>query len=430
MFKACLFFACIFLVNNLNAQAPLDTTRDIRLYKPPATEAKDTIPVPDTTAGWQKHIRDSIAAREIFIRDSIIAREKFVRDSLIAREIFVRDSILKRQRILDSLNFLKSELPVLFEAALKSMKDDLMVQQSRIEIKGDSILSDYEYRILPFNLTQPYSPWKLKINLSDNPVKINVDEKIHKISSIQAPAFSCSFNYDKTGRILIINEPGSIQAKQSGNLYKAPLDSVFYNHQKQIVKIKRYIRYYQVLNNYQRGSLLFTHLAQVRQYDYNVNSQMITCQLVNFCEPQASHNDNKVCYIIDYALNIRGKIYSLTRKNNPSNNYSDGTYTFEFDSDNNLRSLAFNNISNSENWKTFVDLNNDGYVSRYTYQVNGKVNQSLDIIYHPDASGDKNKIELITNTFEDDGVSYFQKNNTTGKSRVRDRTTGEWSPWK
>lgn len=427
-----IFLALMFTLpfTGLKAQVTEDTVRDIRLYRPPAEEPGDTIPVSDSLDLRQQYIRDSIEARQQFLRDSIEARLQFVRDSIIAREIFVRDSILRRQRIMDSLNFLKSRLQVLIDASLRTLKEDIIISHGKIEIIGDSVLSDYTYRTLPFDLTKPYTPWKGILNLSDNPIKINVDKAGNRIISIQAPSFACSFSYGAASDVLRINEPGMVKQGREGNFYKVPIDSVFFDRQGRIVKIKRYIHFHRVVNNYQKGAPLFIHLSQVKQYEYNAYDQMSKFQEVNFCDRSSEAEKIKVCFIITYSLSIQGRKYILTRQNDPSNDYSDGTFTCEFDDDDNLKSLAFKNTSESENWKTFIELNEAGHVSRYLYQINGTIRQSMDVIYHLDDPGARNKIELITNTFEDDGICYFQKNNTTGKSRSRDKMTGEWGPWR
>ena len=414
----------------LEAQVTEDTVRDIRLYRPPADEPKDTIPLSDSLDLDSQYIRDSIEARQQFLRDSIEARLKFIQDSIIAREIFVRDSILRRQRIMDSLNFLKSRLPGLLDASLRTLKEDIIISHEEIEIVGDSVLSDYTYRTLPFDLTKPYTPWKGILNLSDNPIKINVDKTGKRIISIQAPSFACSFSYGAASDVLRINEPGMIKQGREGKFYKVPIDSVFFDRQGRIVKIKRYVHFHRVVNNYQKGAPLFIHLSQVKQYEYNAYNQMTRFQVVHFCDRSSEPEEKKVCYIITYSLKTHGKTYILTRQNDPSNDFSDGTFTCEFDDDDNLKSLAFRNTSESENWKTFIELNEAGHVSRYLYQINGTIRQSMDVIYHPDDPGARNKIELIANTFEDDGICYHQKNNTTGKIRTRDKLTGEWGPWR
>ncbi len=429
------------LVSHLKAQVTKDTTRDIRLYRPPAENLKDTLPEPESTDIQQQFIRDSIKAREQYLRDSIQARQQFVRDSIearlkfiqdsiIAREIFVRDSILRRKRILDSLNFLKTKLPVLLDASLRTLTEDVIIRRGKIDIVGDSILSDYSYRILPMDLSKPFKPWQGVINLSDNPIEINVDTIRNRINSLKTPFFTCSFSYGRASDIFMINEPGVVQVGRNERFYKVPFDSVFLDRQGRIIKIKRYIHFHRVVNNYQKGAPLFIHLSQVKQYVYNASNQMTSYQVVNFCDRWSQHAEKKVCYIKTYNIKVIGKTYVLTRQNDPSNDFSDGTFTCEFDNGDNLKSLAFKNNSGSENWKTFVELNEAGHVSRYLYQINGIVRQSMDIIYHLDDPGARHKIELISNTFEDDGICYHQKNLTTGKSRSRDKLTGEWGPWR
>ena len=57
--------------------------------------------------------------------------------------------------------FLQKELPVLLDAYLKTVKEDIIIYDNKISIIGDSVLSDYSYVFLLFNLTQPYTPWKV-----------------------------------------------------------------------------------------------------------------------------------------------------------------------------------------------------------------------------------------------------------------------------
>lgn len=418
------------LITSLKAQVTDDTARDIRLYRPPAKEQKDTVFTPESQDIQRQRMRDSINARQQFLRDSTAARLRFIQDSIRAREIFVRDSILRRERILDSLNHLKAELQKLLDASIRTIKEDIIIYQDEIKIIGDSVLSDYSYRILPFDLTKPFTPWKKTINLSDSPIRIKTDKTTKRITAIKDPSITCSFNHGKGTNILRINEPGVIMERREGRLYKLPFDTVFYNRQGRIVKIKRYNHFHRVGSNYQIGAPLFIHLSQVKQYEYDASGQMTRYQVVNFCDRWSVSDEKKVCYIINYSLSIRGNTYTLTRQNDPVNNYSDGSFTCEFDDHFNLKSLAFRNKSNTENWVTFVELNKAGNVSRYLYQINDFIPKSLDIIYHLDDSDARHKIEMITNTFEKDGVCYYQENNTTGKRRERDRLTGEWGPWR
>jgi len=96
----------------------------------------------------------------------------------------------------------------------------------------------------------------------------------------------------------------------------------------------------------------------------------------------------------------------------------------------NLKTVSFKNIKNTEDWKCFIDLNRDWFVSRYAFESKGVVSNALVFYYYLDDPGAKNKVESISCTFESDGVSYYQRNNTTGKSRERSRITGEWGPWR
>lgn len=418
------------LITSLKAQVTDDTARDIRLYRPAVKEQKDTVFTPDTPDIQRQHIMDSIGARQQFLKDSTAARLKFIQDSIRAREIFVRDSVLRRERILDSLNHLKAELQKLLNASIMTIKEDIIIHQDEIEIIGDSVLGDYHYRILPFDLTKPFTPWKKTINLSDNPVSIKTDKTTQRIVAIKDPSITCSFDHGKVSNILRINEPGIIMERREGRLYKLSFDTVFYNRLGRIVKIKRYNHFHRVGNNYQIGTPLFIHLSQVKQYEYNASGQITRYQVVNFCDRWRESDEKKVCYIINYSLSIRGNTYTLTRQNDPANSYSDGSFTCEFDDHFNLKSLAFRNKSNTENWVTFVELNEAGNVSHYLYQINDFIPKSLDIIYHLDDPDARYKIEMITNTFEKDGVCYYQENNTTGKRRERDRLTGEWGPWR
>ncbi len=402
-----------------SAQQGTDTIKVKSLYRPPVAQNRDTITV-----------SDSMLLRQQFVEDSIQARMAFIRDSIAAREQFVRDSIARRERILDSLNILKAQLPGLLEAALKTLKDDIIIGNRKITIVGDSTLSDYFYRILPFSLSQPYTPWKASINLSDNPIKMGFEPNSLKINSIQAPSLKCTFIYGRQKNILRIIEQGIVLNKSTGKLYKEPIDSVFFDAMGRVAKVKRYINFHQVVNNYQMGAPLFLHLTQVKQYEYNAGSLLSKYQEVNFCDRWSKGDQIKVCNIITYTVNLQGNNYLISRQNDPPNNYSDGTYTLEYDQNNNLKSLAFKNNGGSENWKTFIEVNAEGNVTRYLFQINDKVHQSMDFNYHLNDPQAKYKVEIIKNSFEDDGICYLQTNTTTGKSRTRDRMTGEWGPWK
>ena len=408
----------LFIFALTNAQNNSDTISNKYLYHPPSIEKQDTIV-----------LSDSLLQREQFIRDSVEARLKFIQDSLVAREKFVRDSIQRRQRILDSLTILKRELPLLITATIKTITEQLIIHHTPINIVGDSTLSDFTYYIAPFSLSEPFTPWKSTLNLSDNPVKIQTNALTHQITAIKASFFNCKYNYNVKNNLLVINEQEIVMSNRSGDFYKVPLDSVFFDRLGRIVKIKKYIQFHQLANNYQKGAFLFIHLSQVKQYGYNSANLLTTYQEINFCDRWKITEPVKVCNILDYNISNRGKIYSVAKKNDPSNDFSDGTYVIEFDNDYNPKSQSFNNSRNTENWKCFIEMNESGNVSRYVYQRKGKVNETLLVNYYLDDPQAKNKVETISCYFDDDGISYRQLNNTTGKSRERDRLTLEWGPW-
>jgi hypothetical protein len=414
-------FLFILLFGSLNtswSQNNQETSNSKYLYKPKGINA-DSICVTDTTS---LHIQ--------FIIDSLnLIRVQHIQDSIVAREEFIRDSIAHRQHILDSLNMIKSQLPTLLDASIKTFSENIFITFSKINIIGDSMLGDFTCSVLPLNIDQPYTPWKSTINLSDKPPKIALDPKTGKIVSIASPGLNCTFGYSSRPGILRLTGKGMIATINSGKVFKLPVDSVFFNGQGQVIKIKRYFLIHQVVNNYQQGPFLYGWLSQVKQYDY-INGQLVKYQLVNFCENKGQPQGDKVCYMVIYTISHQGNNYIVTRRNDPPNSYSDGTFTYEFDNVQILKSVAFNNFSSTEDWKTFIELNEAGYVSNYIYQNKGFVNKSLLINYYLNDPKAKNKIETISCTFEDDGVSYYQINNTTGKSRVRDHLTMEWSDWK
>ncbi len=415
--KIGLWVAGLLVIIQLNAQNNPDSLRIKYLYRPQESEQKDTV-----------YRCDSMLIREQFIRDSIAARLQFIQDSIIAREKFVRDSIARRQRIMDSLTFLKTELPVLFDATVKTITEQLVIHNSGIGIAGDSMLTDYTYEIVPFGLSQPFTPWKSTINLSTNPVTITVNNTRKKIKGIKAPFFNCT--YEKRPGMLVIREQGIIVNNHSGNFYKDPVDTVFYDKTGRILKIKRYAHFYQVTGNYQKGASLFVHLTQVRQFEYGSANVPAMFQEVNFCERWSSAGESKVCNIITYEISRQGNTYTLIKQNNPANGYSDGTYVVEYNSVFDPVSQSFENKSKTESWKCFVELNEAGNVSRYVYQKKGVVNETLLVNYFLDDPSAKHKVETITCFFEPDGISYRQVNNTTGQRRDRDKLTMEWSPWR
>jgi hypothetical protein len=395
-----------------------DTLKGRNLYNPARLESKDTIPTLVLTVEKAKALADSIARRE-----------QFVRDSLVAREQFMKDSIQHRKQILDSLTFLQKELNGLLEAYLRTVKEDIILRPGKITIIGDSALSDYEYLILPFNTTQPYTPWKVRLDLTDKSIITGVDRNHRKITSIQAPFMRCSFAYGDND-LLVINERSFVQKHWSEQFYTTPFDSVFFDRYKRVVKIKRYVQFYGLINNNQRGAPLFLNLSRVMQYTYGPDNQITQYQVVKFCDRWKVYDPNKVCSILTYGFSKQDNTYLLTRRNDPVNNYSDGTFTFEFNGNDNLKSVSFHNLSNTENWQRVIELNKDGNVSCYFDKTKDIVRQSLCIIYHLKEPNAKYPVETITTIFEENGISYYQKNNTTGLSRERDKMTLEWSPWR
>jgi hypothetical protein len=176
--------------------------------------------------------------------------------------------------------------------------------------------------------------------------------------------------------------------------------------------------------------LVLTYLSQVKQFDYRPDNQIVKFQIVNFCDRWSTTDASKTCSIVNYNLTQNSKTYILSRNNDPANTFSDGIFNYEFENNYILKSVSFSNQSKSEDWKCILELNEAGNVSRYVYQNKGAVHRTLLINYFLNNPTAKNKVETITCTFEDDGISYFQKNNTTGQSRTRDKQTGEWSSWK
>jgi hypothetical protein len=418
LWRFLLLFVCLFICSFIDAQNDMDTLQGRNIYRP-KDMAKDTLSV---------MVMDELYPQPS--QDSILARIQFVKDSTEARERFIQDSLLARQKILDSLNFLKSELPRLFDALQKMAMDEMVVYSDKLTIIGDSILSNYNSIILPFSLDKPFSPWKSIINLSDKPVKINTDKALHKITYVEAPFIRCAFIYGSNNKTIRVNEDGSVLNNRFGKFYKSPFDTMFFDNEGRVVKIKRYVQLNQVVNNYQKGAFVLEYLWQVKQFEYKSDIRPSKYQVINFCERWSGADASKVCNIVNYNIVSSNNLFLLSRKNEPANEFSDGTFTYEFDNNFNLKSVSFNNQSKSEDWKCIAEINELGHVSRYLYQNKGSVHRTLLINYFLNDPKAKNKVETITCTFENDGISYYQKNNTTGLSRQRDKFTGEWGPWK
>lgn len=407
-----------------------DTLKGRNLYKPTRQEASDTIKKPGQEIRSAVHDSIWFEKRAQFVRDSILARENFVRDSLMAREQFVRDSIQRKQRMRDSVTFLRNELQVLLEAYFRAVKDDIILKAMKIDLVGDTALGDFIYTTLPFGVRDPYVPWRMRNLLTGKQVRFSINEKTGKISVVRTPQVRASFEYGGAGNIIVIQQPPVVQNNNYGSFYKTPVDSVFLDRNKKIARIKKYVQFSSLVNKNQRGDPLFLNRTQVRQYEYGPGGEIFKYQEVRFCERYRAYEANKVCSILNFTFSKEGNTYRLTRRNDPVNNYSDGTYTFEFDDQENLTSISFNNTANTESWARMIEMNQDGNVSCYFDKSGKLITQSICFVYHHKDPRAKYPVETITTTFEKDGISYLQRNNTTGQSRTRDRMTLEWGPWR
>ncbi len=221
----------------------------------------------------------------------------------------------------------------------------------------------------------------------------------------------------------------TIIRKESGNIYKVPIDSVFFDNRGRVIKVKKYQSVYQATKNYQKGVLLYTDIQKVKEFKYFPDGVLSNYKLISYCGRSTGKEKNEVCHTVNYSITKEGRKFTIVKKNEPENVYSDGTFVYEFDDNFDLKRMDFNNSNNSLNRNCIVELNDKGYVSRYLYRKNGIIYKTLVINYNnkPEA---KNKVEIMAYFFEDDGISYFQKNLNTGKSRKRDKLTMKWGPWK
>ena len=372
-------------------------------------------------------VRDTIPIQDSAAIDSILQREQFIRDSLLAREIFVRDSIIRRQRILDSVTFLKNELSFLLPAYFRVVRDEIILNCKPIALVGDSALDNFEFITMPFGVREPYSPWKTRIAFLGKPFRYDCDESGKEIVSVHTSQMKASFI--RGDKLLVIHRPAILQNNSRGQFYKNPVDSVFFDNRGQIIKIKSYVLFHALVNGSQKGKLVFANRTEFRLYEYNALNEPAKYQVVRFCERWKAWEPNKVCSILNFTITRQGDTYTLNRRNDPANGYSDGTYTLAYDNMQNLKSVSFVNLAKTENWQRTIELNKDGNVSCYMDKSGDLILQSLCMIYNKDPQA-KNSVETITTTFEKDGISYYQKNNTTGKSRTRDRMTLEWGQWK
>ncbi len=410
----------------------LDSSNGRNLYHP-HKEAKgpaDTIPVvQETIDSLTPAQKDSILARERFVQDSIAARVQFVRDSILAREMFVRDSIARRKRIIDSLQFLRAELPSLLRASSQILSKQIIISDTPILVKNDSILTDYTFTSLIFGYNKPYTPWKETLKLSEGKLDITVDTVTKMIKSIKAPGFYHFYKYDKLQRVVRIESKSVLVSKNNLKYFRSPVDSVFFNNKGKVIKVKQYYQYYEASPNFRRGKLKFTDKVFVKQFKYSNTGNIAEVEYVKICERgDINRKAGEVCNIITYSISNQGMVFTVEKSTDPRNVYADGTFVFEFVDNYRLKSVAFVNLKKDENRKTYIEVNEDGNVSRYVYEMSGKIHQTLLVVY-PDNPRAKYKFETISCSFEDDGISYYQVNNRTKKARTRDKLTMEWSDW-
>ena len=382
----------------------------------------------DTSSERMQFIRDSIAAREAFVRDSILKREAFVRDSIEKRLAFIRDSIYKRNRRIDSLNFLADNLPILIEASIKSSSDFIIIRQSNLIREEDIALSDMNFELLPFNLDKPYMPWRNTFNFKDGSVKISADTVNKSITRLKTPYFIYGYEYSPNSDILLMKGRERVLQKRTGKMYKSPLDSVFFDPQGRIAKIKKYNIFYQLVNN-KKGPLYFIALDEVKQYTYASGNTISEIEVVKFVDRGQPYDPVKVSSIFNYYIEQDGSKYMVRRNQRPINDFADGVFTYNYNPNGILESIAFNNNKNTENWKTIIETNEEGNATRYIYEDKGTVSRTLLINYNDDPKA-KYKVETITCSFDKDGISFYQYNNTTHKTRTRDKLTLEWTDWK
>jgi len=348
---------------------------------------------------------------------------------IIAREKFVRDSLYRRELILDSVTFLKRELPKLMEAAIRSINEEIILHADQVNIIGDSVLSNLTFRVLSQKLEEPYSPWRSAIKLSGSSFKIKIDTVNKKVISVRSPEINCSFTYNSDKRIVRMDGQSTILKKNNKNYYKFPIDSVFFDREGRVTKLKKYAHYFEATSDYKKGASLYLDITQIKEFEYFSDGVLSSYRLVNYCDRWGGIKINEVCRIVKYSLTRQGSKYTVLKKNEPEDVYSDGTFIFEFDNNLDIKNMEFISVDKNLCKKCIIELNEDRNVSRYLFEKDGRIDRTLLFTYNnsPDA---KYKVEIISCSFDKDGISYYQRNNTTGKSRTRDKLTMEWSPWK
>ena len=405
---------------------PVDRTQTQYQYHTSPVDTTRTIVLSDSANERMQYVQDSIDARMLFIQDSIIKREAFVRDSIEKRQAFIRDSIAKRERRIDSLNFLVEKLPVLIEASVKANSDFIIVKQSKLMREADTALSDLNFELLPFNLDKPYQPWRQNFSFKDKSVVIKTDTIIGQVTQIKTSSFVYDYTYP-SNNLILMNGREVVLKKRTGDLYKVPIDSVFLDNQGRVAKIKKYVHYFQLVNN-KKGPSYFIHLDEVKQYTYSSGQTISEMEVVKFADRWRPYDPVNVSSIFNYYIERNGSKILVRRTQRPINDFADGVFTYNYYPNGILESISFNNNKNTENWKTIIETNENGDATRYLYQSKGVVSRTLLINYNDDPKA-KYKVETITCNFDKDGISIYQYNNTTGKSRSRNRMTLEWSDW-
>ena len=421
------------------AQTTTDTLQGRNLYRPSSpTHKPEQIPEPAVPGAEINNDSQSVLDHAInrcdtatilstVNIDSILAREAFIHDSIMARETFVRDSLARRKQILDSLKFLQVQLPKYLKALVATYSEQAIITNSPLKIIGDTALSNFTSTNLPLGFNQPYTPWRETIALAPEQINLVTDTVTNTIKSIKTESYEIAF--DAYLNNLVLASKHRLLRRQNEQLYKTNIDTVFFDRSGRITSIKRYILYNKAEANYAVGAKMFDYLWQIKNYTYTPAGIISGYQLINYCDRRKVTDAVKVCNAENFDIMYLSDHYQVKRNHQPANPHSDGTFQYYFTPESTLEKVAFKNEKGSETWTTFVETNDEGNVSRYVYQNKGKVSQTLLINYYNDPNA-KNKVETISCMFEDDGISYHQVNNTTGKMRTRDRLTMEWSPWK
>ena len=420
LLRIIVIFLSLLSFSQVFAQIDQDTTKNSEKQNPDLVIQNDTTSVsPDSTLIKEQFTLDSIALRQEFIRDSLI---------LVAREKFVKDSLYHRKLILDSLTFLKKELPKLIEAAIRSINEEIIIYTDQVNIIGDSTLSNFTYRVIAQKMEEPYAPWRSTIKLSGNSFKIKIDTVNKKIISVRSPEVYYSFNYDIDKRIVRMNGRNTILTKRGNNYYKFPIDSVFFDSQGRVKKVKKYVHYFNASKDYKKGASLAIDIEQIKEFNYFPDGVLSNYRLVNYCDRWGGKNINKECHIVGYSITREDRIFTVEKKNEPANVYSDGTFIFKFDNNFDLKGIEFTNANKSLKKKCIIELNEDRNVSRYLYEENGRINRTI-LLNYDNSPNAKHKVEATECYFEKNNISYYQINITTGKKRTRNRLTLKWNPW-